>query len=991
MVKMQRRNSIWRGVLVAGLVICMVAGNSGCTRRFYRNQADSEVAAVLHEKDKFPGWKIEHMENGIYPDARARFADPTNPDRPPMPPEDPAAYLLGPNPQKPRHAGVGRVEGTGYLDLLAMWDAQNRAEWAAQGRPDIARNMAQTIRTVALKQRDGDKAEFLPPPRPLNEMPTIKTNPYLIRIEQAMELGLINSREFQTRREDLYLTALPVTRERFAFSSQYFAWGQAIRERTGANTVFGEGDRWSFASSTGFSKLFSTGALLLVGFANQTVVNLGNPANTQGTVSQSTIDLDIIQPLLRGGGRAATLEPLTQTERNLLYEIRDYARFRKEYFQYMIGGGFLPGVGVTSPGSLSATHPLPPGLNGGNPARPQISPAGSGTLFLGVNAQAPAEGYMPSVFKAAVLKNEIANVNQLEKLLELFVAYESGGLISSLQVDQVQLQLLQGRNIVLAREQELRDSLDNFKQQLGIPVHLPLELHPHPIAPITAQFERYDAILKDYEATKERLDKLDDKKIFDKVRANLMNILENSKLTSKTEKFKKEIPSKWRSIIKLGSNEKILGMLTTWRKERAEFLGRQIKLAKNEIEFNGRMKRKAELETQRSSDQKLSLEERQKLTDQIRMAEDELSILAKQMKDLELKEPEKNRLREIEIDIRLGDFELKMSRYETAPWEKEATELAKAREYAKSWRDLRSEFVLILSRAGNERFELVEADWPRAPQVVVQGIDLINAPPDKYASESTFDIEKAYEIVAQTALDNRLDLMNSRARVVDAWRQLRVFANSLLGTFTVAYHMDSSTPPDQAQPLAFQASRTRHQLGLNLELPLVRLTERNAYRASQIAYQRARRNLDQQEDEIVNQVRSEIRLLQVLAKNLKIQQKAVELQYQQVESSLETFRAPQVPGEGANAAAAAALTQQLLNAYRGLPTAQNALLRTWIDYQVTRQQLYLDMELMPLDARGVWLDEFTNDAPGNQPRQPERPGQQSGTFPDLRGAVRFAP
>ena len=33
------------------------------------------------------------------------------------------------------------------------------------------------------------------------------------------------------------------------------------------------------------------------------------------TTSVSTINLDAIQPLLRGGGKAVTLEPLTQVER----------------------------------------------------------------------------------------------------------------------------------------------------------------------------------------------------------------------------------------------------------------------------------------------------------------------------------------------------------------------------------------------------------------------------------------------------------------------------------------------------------------------------------------------------------------------------------------------------------------------------------------------------------------------------------------------------
>ena len=54
------------------------------------------------------------------------------------------------------------------------------------------------------------------------------------------------------------------------------------------------------------------------------IYNLGNNPST----TVSTLSLDVIQPLLRGAGWAVTLEPLTQAERNLLYAVRDFARFR---------------------------------------------------------------------------------------------------------------------------------------------------------------------------------------------------------------------------------------------------------------------------------------------------------------------------------------------------------------------------------------------------------------------------------------------------------------------------------------------------------------------------------------------------------------------------------------------------------------------------------------------------------------------------------------
>src|SRR5260370_6395346 len=78
---------------------------------------------------------------------------------------------------------------------------------------------------------------------------------------------------------------------------------------------------------------------------------------------------------------------------------------------------------------------------------------------------------------------------------------------------------------------------------------------------------------------------------------------------------------------------------------------------------------------------------------------------------------------------------------------------------------------------------------------------------------------------------------------------------------------------------------------------------------------------------------------------------------------MESLRAPTPPPAlpGQTRAAQdgpAGLTQQLLSAQRSLPTAQNGLLTIWINYLNARLQLYRDLELMPLDARGVWLDEI---------------------------------
>src|SRR5262249_56383079 len=135
----------------------------------------------------------------------------------------------------------------------------------------------------------------------------------------------------------------------------------------------------------------------------------------------------------------------------------------------------------------------------------------------------------------------------------------------------------------------------------------------------------------------------------------------------------------------------------------------------------------------------------------------------------------------------------------------------------------------VLDEARNERIEDVRRSWPDLPPVCLDGINLIKA-----------DLDEAQDRVSQAALINRIDLMNARAELVDGWRKIAVLANSLLGVFDVRYHLDSSTPPDENRPLQFSGSRTRHQLVLNYEFPLVRKVERTNYRAGLISYQKQR-------------------------------------------------------------------------------------------------------------------------------------------------------
>ncbi|TMQ34327.1 MAG: hypothetical protein E6K70_08175, partial [Planctomycetota bacterium] len=776
---------------------------SGCTRPFFRKQADKEVDAVLAEKDRYQTWRIDQYH--VYPDPRARFADPTNPDCPPMPPDDPAAWELSPHPQKPREVAI--VGSTGYLDLLAGWDVQNRAAAAADKKSAPESPDAKPVEKLPVLPREllngegkqkpgqpGNGKPGVPKQEPGNELarPDKASNgkndgqerkgyasgpaaasttslsttakpgaprAYLINLEQAAELGLINSREFQDRREDLYLTALPVTLERFSFAAQFFTVGQAIREWAGREAPEGHLNDWRLNGNVGFSKLFSTGALLLVNFANQTVFNLAGTG--RGTISQSTINLDLVQPLLRGGGRAVTLEPLTQTERNLVYEIRSYARFRKEFFVAIAGGGggsitgaafqptgviapsnFSPGAGIGASGLIPGViSSVPITANSGL----QVNPGSSGRSTLQTAFAAPVSGYLTTLLEAAQMQVDEYNIAKLEEFLALAGAVQEGGDISQLQVDQFEQQLLAGRSSLLTDQLQYLTSLDQFKLQLGLPTELPIELDDAQFRPLTRQFQRYEDLFKEFDvATIDEPARLSGPDQVANVRQGLRRIFTSSPLVRGT-RFGAQIQADWNAWEKL-TNDAIQKRLADYAEERRRLLGR-----KTDAETKGQTLSAAELQ----------------------------------------------RIDRLSFEIDLGAFELVLRDYESQPWKNVLDPDLRRRQQQARFRYVLNAFILALAPARNERILKLRGQWPDLARLCVNGVDLLKA-----------DLDDAQAAVIQTALMNRLDLMNARALAVDAWRQLAVFANALLGTFNVQYHMDASTPAGLAQPLNFSGSRS---------------------------------------------------------------------------------------------------------------------------------------------------------------------------------------
>ena len=150
-----------------------------------------------------------------------------------------------------------------------------------------------------------------------------------VTLQDAIRLAIENSRQYQLRKEQLYLSALTLTRERFDFVPQFFA-GTAVTGQRVPNPEVGESSTKSIAveSRVGVEQMFKTGGRVSLDLAND-LLRFYTGGRRDSAVSR--IGLSLAQPLLRGAGAKIAAENLTQAERNVLYEIRSFSYFQDTF------------------------------------------------------------------------------------------------------------------------------------------------------------------------------------------------------------------------------------------------------------------------------------------------------------------------------------------------------------------------------------------------------------------------------------------------------------------------------------------------------------------------------------------------------------------------------------------------------------------------------------------------------------------------------------
>lgn len=910
----------------------------GCSRQFWRQQADRDSYRLLNQKRIDPRWAVPRID--VTPDPRSRFYDPYDLDHAPLPPDDPYAA-------RDMIKVAGRDGYKGWHKFGRAFSIEN---------PDWLKPFGITPDVVVQAGYNGEPSSV--------SGPELKE----VTLEEAIELNNIHNREYQTQIENAYLRALDLTFERFQFGVRYLDIGgqQPGLDLEHRSTPHGP-NNLGLGSSFGVSQLLPSGAQLAVELANNTLWMFSGPDTTS---TASILSYSIVQPLLFQAGRKIALENLTQAERSVLYSVRDLARFRKILFSNVVGGsnGYLnvlqraqlaeneranirrvleqlelldalaSQVIVTYYADLAA---LPPDVRASdldplqsryptiarqlNYADGQLSWRGVMSLeqsqvLLRMSTNAaweqavrelirrrifePLES-LPAGFKIPpTLEGQLEYSADDKRLywrgpmtdrqarilvgLSRDAVWEAAAsaLVNRLRAEtrtndvlQLQSRLLNSRNSLRAAEQNYRNILDEFKVLLGLPPNLKLSVDTSMLKPfelIDPQIFQMEDRVKNYVEEVAKLDEVD------------VDLTQLREVIVGLEKLRGDVDSN------------VLGLLQSDLKRVKGYLPKRLESIES-AEDRGRVRRDID------RDEVL------------------LKFLITAMDSVKR-----------ELGFLSGDFAAKDQA--VVPNRRAAFGAGLGAGMGRvAFRDQKRTAVRAIKELREQILRIV-----RNAQVVQIGlrVELITIQP------FTMSIEEA----VKHALQQRLDLKNSRAIVMDARREVEIAANRLQAVLNIRAEGDVRTRQG-TKPFDFRGQQSNFRVGVGFTAPLDLINQRNQYRNAQIAYQRARRDYMALEDQIKLSVRTSWRRLNLLRQNFETARQAIRISAAQFDSAVERT---QEPGQAARQNTG--LT--LLNALNDVLRSQNDLISIWVNYEQSRLNIHRDMGIMEIDSRGLWNDPY---------------------------------
>ena len=268
----------------------------------------------------------------------------------------------------------------------------------------------------------------------LNQDRSQESQPITLSMNEALQVAAYNSRNYQSQKESVYQTALRLDLQRDAFRT---TWAGVVDSVTSSSLgATSETNGVVNSGSLEVSKRFENG----MRFTSLLAVDLVNLLN--GSRESSTglsLDTSLEIPLLRGSGKFVVTEPLTQAERDVVYSIYGFERFKRT-FAVQIASSYLS------------------------------------VLQQQDRVQNAVENY----------ERVVASTRRARRLAD-------AGRLPEIQVDQSIQDELRARNSWISAQQSYERGLDSFKITMGLPTDAQIELEPREFDLLLNEprFERY--------------------------------------------------------------------------------------------------------------------------------------------------------------------------------------------------------------------------------------------------------------------------------------------------------------------------------------------------------------------------------------------------------------------------------------------------------------------------------------------------------------------
>lgn len=771
--------------LLTGLLIACAA-LAGCSRAYYREAADKEAYKLLRHKTQNTPW-APPGDFTIDPPPNSRLFEPGDPDNPDLPAPGPTLYRYPLPFGKAAHQARTSTSAAPQKTEGNTVQAIPSAYWHALPRPCLARMLVFESVIKAYRMQ----FEQAPGKSLMDSAPKLS-------LQDIVATALLNSREYQTRKEDLYIAALTLTGQHYRHSIHApDTSSSAVYENS-----FSEGDTTDESlgifPGLSLSKLTTFGGSLLASFANQVILTFEGPEGFTREVG-SSLFFRFTQDLFQ---RDRNLEPLIQAERNLIYAARSYLRYRKEFFLQLAGQYY-------------------------------------GLLGRYRNIEIEAQNYFSLVRTFEKAQTEVrASVKTAP---------------NPIAVDQYEQSMLSGRSALISRCNALERELDNLKLAIGVPTETAIDLDLSELDQLSLQDETEVASERVKRWQRRVADRRGQAVIdrFDLLNACIFLIERTLQWHDLNKRMQDAAADTARLDILLARSQVELARIETARcteelnKLRAlnthppiiliyqrtydlinamtSLLSRQIDLAEL-LKLDPQAITRARTESGAAADRLKALEKGLQVILSATGQDDP------DQDDLDQEEAERDIFKEL-----VADADNLYNSVKTATADMEA----------------------LLSPldpdvpSGKQR----DRDLAHSEKVLQSTESLLDT-----AHQGLPAVDISLDRAMATALINRTDLMNQRGRLADARRQIKLSADELRSILQLeATH---SMRSDDQQPFRFRGDAGTTQVSLRFDLPIDRLNQRNDYRRALMDYQAGRRDLMALEDAIKLGIRDDFRTLE---------------------------------------------------------------------------------------------------------------------------------